>query len=69
MIAVQDLVKEYGKFRAVDGVSFDVKPGEIHGFLGPNGAGKTTMMRMIAGLLKPTSGRILVDNHDLETEP
>lgn len=69
MIAVQDLVKEYGRFRAVDGVSLEVRPGEIHGFLGPNGAGKTTTMRMIAGLLKPTSGRILVDNHDLEREP
>jgi ABC-2 type transport system ATP-binding protein len=69
MIAVQDLVKEYGKFRAVDGVTLDVEPGEIHGFLGPNGAGKTTTMRMIAGLLKPSSGRILVDNHDLETAP
>jgi len=68
MIAVHDLVKEYGKFRAVDNVTLDVKPGEIHGFLGPNGAGKTTTMRMIAGLLKPSSGRILVDNHDLETE-
>ena len=48
MIAVQHLVKEYGKFRAVDGVTLEVKPGEIHGFLGPNGAGKTTTMRMIA---------------------
>jgi ABC-2 type transport system ATP-binding protein len=69
MIAVHDLVKEYGRFRAVDGVTLDVTPGEIHGFLGPNGAGKTTTMRMIAGLLKPTSGRILVNNHDLECEP
>jgi ABC-2 type transport system ATP-binding protein len=69
MIAVQHLVKEYGQFRAVDDVSFDVPPGEIHGFLGPNGAGKTTTMRMIAGLLKPSSGRILVNGHDLETEP
>src|SRR3970040_491976 len=69
MIAVQDLVKEYGRFRAVDVLPLDVKPGEIHGFLGPNGAGKTTTMRMIAGLLKPTSGRILVNNHDLEREP
>ena len=69
MIAVQDLVKEYGRFKAVDGVTLDVEPGEIHGFLGPNGAGKTTTMRMIAGLLKPTSGRILVNNHDLESEP
>jgi ABC-2 type transport system ATP-binding protein len=69
VIAVQNLVKEYGGFRAVDGVTLEVPPGEIHGFLGPNGAGKTTTMRMIAGLLKPSSGRILVNGHDLEQEP
>ena len=69
MIAIQDLVKQYGKFTAVDGVSLDVAPGEIHGFLGPNGAGKTTTLRMIAGLLKPTSGRVLVNGHDIATEP
>jgi len=69
MIAVQDLVKTYGRFKAVDGVSLNVEPGEIHGFLGPNGAGKTTTMRMIAGLLKPTSGRIVVNNHEMEREP
>jgi ABC-2 type transport system ATP-binding protein len=69
MIAVQNLVKTYGAFKAVDGVSLNVEPGEIHGFLGPNGAGKTTTMRMIAGLLKPTSGRIVVNNHDMEHEP
>lgn len=69
MIAVQHLVKEYGSFRAVDDVTLDVPAGEIHGFLGPNGAGKTTTMRMIAGLLKPSSGRILVNGHDLEKEP
>ncbi len=69
MIAVQNLVKKYGSFTAVDGIDLDVQPGEIHGFLGPNGAGKTTTMRMIAGLLKPTSGRILVNNHDLAKEP
>jgi len=69
MIAVQNLVKIYGRFKAVDDVTLNVEPGEIHGFLGPNGAGKTTTMRMIAGLLKPTSGRIVVNNHDLEREP
>ena len=69
MIAIEDLVKRYGKFTAVDGVSLDVKPGEIHGFLGPNGAGKTTTMRMIAGLLQPTSGRILVNGYDLARQP
>src|SRR5947199_3319281 len=69
MIGLSDLVKQYGTFTAVDGVSLDVKPGEIHGFLGPNGAGKTTTLRMIAGLLKPTSGRIVVNGHDTATEP
>ena len=69
MITVNDLVKKYGTFTAVNGVSLDVRPGEIHGFLGPNGAGKTTTIRMIAGLLKPTSGRILVNGHDLTSNP
>ncbi|HEY2434007.1 MAG TPA: ABC transporter ATP-binding protein [Vicinamibacterales bacterium] len=69
MIAVQNLVKRYGSFTAVDGVSLEVAPAQIHGFLGPNGAGKTTTIRMIAGLLKPTAGRILVNDHDLASEP
>ena len=50
MIAIQNLVKKYGQFTAVDDVSLEVTPGEIHGFLGPNGAGKTTTLRMMAGL-------------------
>jgi len=69
MIQIDNLVKRYGSFTAVDDVSLDVKPGEIHGFLGPNGAGKTTTIRMIAGLLKPTSGRIAVNGHDTASEP
>ncbi|HWX23457.1 MAG TPA: ATP-binding cassette domain-containing protein, partial [Vicinamibacteria bacterium] len=69
MIRVQDLVKTYGRFVAVNGVSLEVAPGEIHGFLGPNGAGKTTSIRVIAGLLKPTSGRIEINGHDLSREP
>jgi len=69
MIAIHDLVKTYGKFTAVDGVSLDVGAGEIHGFLGPNGAGKTTTLRVIAGLLKPTSGRVFINGHDLAVEP
>jgi ABC-2 type transport system ATP-binding protein len=69
MIAIHDLVKEFGPFRAVDDVSLEVTPGEIHGFLGPNGAGKTTTIRMIAGLLKPTAGRIVVNGHDLAKNP
>jgi ABC-2 type transport system ATP-binding protein len=69
MIAIHGLVKNYGPFTAVDGVSLEVTPGEIHGFLGPNGAGKTTTLRMIAGLLKPSAGRIVVNGHDLATSP
>jgi ABC-2 type transport system ATP-binding protein len=69
MIVVDNLVKQYGSFTAVNGVSLDVQPGEIHGFLGPNGAGKTTTLRMIAGLLKPTSGRVVVNGHDVGLEP
>jgi ABC-2 type transport system ATP-binding protein len=69
MIAIENLVKRYGTFTAVDGVSLNVAPGQIHGFLGPNGAGKTTSIRIIAGLLKPTAGRVTVNGHDLATEP
>jgi ABC-2 type transport system ATP-binding protein len=69
MISIHNLVKNYGTFTAVDGVSLDVLPGQIHGFLGPNGAGKTTTIRMIAGLLKPTAGRIVVNGHDLAAAP
>ena len=69
VIALHNLVKRYGQFTAVDDVDLEVAAGEIHGFLGPNGAGKTTTLRMIAGLLKPTSGRILVNGHDLATSP
>ena len=69
MISIQNLQKQYGAFMAVDGIDLDVSPGEIHGFLGPNGAGKTTSIRMIAGLLKPTSGRIVVNGHDIATHP
>jgi ABC-2 type transport system ATP-binding protein len=69
MIQVDEVVKRYGTFTAVDGVSLRVGAGEIHGFLGPNGAGKTTAIRMVAGLLKPTAGRIVIDGHDLAQEP
>jgi drug efflux transport system ATP-binding protein len=55
-ILVQDLTKHFGEFTAVDNVSFSVRPGEVFGWLGPNGAGKTTTIRMLLGLLKPTSG-------------
>jgi ABC-2 type transport system ATP-binding protein len=69
MIVVQDVVKRYGAFTAVDGVSLDVQAGEIHGFLGPNGAGKTTTIRIISGLLKPTTGRVAIAGHDLARQP
>jgi len=69
MIAIHNLVKKFGAFTAVDDVSLEVEPGEIHGFLGPNGAGKTTTIRIVAGLLKPTSGRVIVNDHDLAKEP
>jgi ABC-2 type transport system ATP-binding protein len=69
MIEVRDLVKRYGTFTAVNGISLQVAPGEIHGFLGPNGAGKTTSIRVIAGLLKPTSGSVAIAGHDLALEP
>jgi ABC-2 type transport system ATP-binding protein len=69
VIAIHDLVRRYGTFAAVDGISLDVPSGEIHGFLGPNGAGKTTTLRMVAGLLKPTAGRVVVNGHDMATEP
>ena len=68
MIAVHDLVKMFGDFTTVDRVSLETRAGEIHGFLGPNGAGKTTTIRIIAGLLKPTAGQIVINGHDLATD-
>ncbi|MFJ9517474.1 ABC transporter ATP-binding protein [Kitasatospora sp. NPDC101801] len=61
MIRVQDLSKNYGETRAVDGLGFEVRPGSVTGFLGPNGAGKTTTLRMILGLDRPTTGQALID--------
>jgi ABC-2 type transport system ATP-binding protein len=69
MIRIENLSKSYGSFKAVEDVSLDVPSGEIHGFLGPNGAGKTTTISMIAGLLRPTAGRVTIDGHDLATRP
>ena len=58
MIEVEQLRKQYGDFAAVKDVSFEVRKGQIFGFIGPNGAGKTTLFSMIAGALKPSSGRL-----------
>ncbi len=68
-IEVQGLTKVYDRFVAVDGVTFDVRPGEIYGFLGPNGAGKTTTIRMLIGLLRPTGGTIRICGFDLAAQP
>jgi ABC-type sugar transport system ATPase subunit len=67
-IEVQNLIRNYNGLRAVDGISFNVKPGEIFGFLGPNGAGKTTTIRMLTGQLLPTSGSAKVAGYDIVTE-
>lgn len=69
MIEVKGLVKIYGTKRAVDGVSFSVKRGEILGFLGPNGAGKSTTMKMITGFLRPNAGTATVDGIDVTVDP
>jgi ABC-2 type transport system ATP-binding protein len=69
IIAIDDLWKRYGAVEAVRGVSFDVQPGEVFGFLGPNGAGKTTTIRILATLLRPTSGRVVLAGHDVVREP
>ena len=68
-IEVRDLTRRFGTFTAVDRLSFDVQPGEIFGFLGANGAGKSTTIRMLCGLLRPTSGSALVDGIDVSRDP
>lgn len=69
IISVQDLVKNYGNFQAVKGISFDVYEGEIFGLLGPNGAGKSTSLEIIETLRKKTGGKIFVNGFDLDSAP
>ncbi len=69
LIETRDLVKKYGDKAAVNHVSFDVNGGEVFGFLGPNGAGKTTTLKMIVGLLQPTSGAVKVAGYDVQAQP
>ncbi|MDX2123168.1 MAG: ABC transporter ATP-binding protein [Gemmatimonadota bacterium] len=69
MIRLTDLTKRYGKFVAVDAINLEIGRGELFGFLGPNGAGKTTTMRMIAGILQPTSGTVEIAGDDLARDP
>ena len=68
-VVVESLVKRFGHFTAVDHVSFETRRGEIFGFLGPNGAGKSTTIRMLCGLLQPTSGRARVAGFDVARQP
>jgi len=69
LIETRNLVKRYGEKLAVNNVSFDVHSGEVFGFLGPNGAGKTTTIKMIVGLLQPTSGTVKVSGYDVQAQP
>jgi ABC-2 type transport system ATP-binding protein len=69
MIKIDNLVKSFGKIRAVDGISFTVERGEVLGFLGPNGAGKSTTMRMITGFMPPNEGRVTVGGYDVAESP
>jgi sodium transport system ATP-binding protein len=69
MIEAQDLRKSFGKVRAVDGVSFAARGGEVFGVLGPNGAGKTTTLRLLATTIKPDGGTAIVRGHDIVREP
>src|SRR6476660_1727340 len=69
IISVRNLVKNYGDFRAVKGLSFDVQVGEIFGLLGPNGAGKSTTLEIIETLREKTSGEVIVDGYNLDKQP
>jgi ABC-2 type transport system ATP-binding protein len=69
MLELQGVVKRYGRFTAVNSIDLQVHRGEIFGFLGPNGAGKTTTIRMVAGVLRPSEGRVLVGGQDVEKNP
>src|SRR5882724_5567077 len=68
-ISVEHFGRTFGAFTAVDDLSFQVAAGEIVGLIGPNGAGKTTTLRSLAGILRPTSGRVTIDGHDLVEAP
>jgi len=69
MIRLEHVTKIYGSLVAVDDLCLEIKKGEVFGFLGPNGAGKTTTIRMITGLVKPTSGKIFIDKWNIEKNP
>ncbi len=69
MIRLEALTKRYGDFTAVQSIDLEIPVGTLYGLLGPNGAGKTTTLRMIAGILQPDGGRVLIDGHDVVTDP
>ena len=69
MIEVQGITKRYGAFVAVRDLSFSVGKGRVLGFIGPNGAGKTTTIKLLVGLLKPSSGTIHIDDVDIKQDP
>src|SRR5271170_2463857 len=68
-IAVENIVKRYGDFEAVKGITFEVADGEIFGLLGPNGAGKSTLIRMMTTLIPVTAGRAVIAGHDVSKDP
>ena len=69
MISIKVLAKKYDSLLAVDGIDLEIPKGELFDFLGPNGAGKTTTIKLLVGLLKPTSGSIFIDGIDLGRNP
>lgn len=69
MVILDRLTKKFGTQTAVDAISFEIPPGQIVGFLGPNGAGKSTTLKMLTGMLEPTSGSATICGHDLRTDP
>lgn len=68
LLSVKDLCKSFNKVKALDGVNFDVRPGEIFGLLGPDGAGKTTLLRILAGVMRATSGRVEIFGKDITAD-
>src|SRR5947207_12688920 len=68
MLEVRNLIKRYNRIPAVDGVSFTIRPGEILGYLGPNGAGKSTTVKVLTGLIEPSEGEILWNDHNVKND-
>lgn len=69
MIKISDLTKKFGQLTAVNSLNLEIKKGEIFGFIGPNGAGKTTTIKILTGILMPTSGKIEIGGNDIQKEP